>query len=130
MMKYLKKLALPIVVALISITIGISLGITIHKRQMQASAIGNWMMGVDSLKKKEYDYALFYLSQAIGQMNDDPLFYESMGDAYSAKQNSTMALDFYRLALERYEKEQTGPRKTLAHKIELLQAQLKEQVNK
>jgi len=129
-MKYLKKLALPAAVALISILIGIFIGVTIHKRQMQASAIGNWMMGVDSLKKQEYDYALFYLSQAIGQMNDDPLFYESMGDAYGAKQNITMAIYFYKIALERYEKEQTGPRKTLAHKIELLQAQLKDQGKK
>jgi len=123
-MKNIYRMALIAVLVSISIVIGIFIGKTIYKRQMQASAVGLWMMGVDSLKKQEYDYALFYLSQAIGQMNDDPFFYESMGDAYTAKKNVNMALVFYKLALERYEREQTGPRKKLRHKIELLQPQL------
>jgi tetratricopeptide (TPR) repeat protein len=127
--KYMKaltkniKVIFIILLVLVSISIGAFGGVWYYKRLVQVSAIGLWMTGVQSLEKREYDYALFYISQAIGLKNDDPLFFQAMAEAYEAKQNKSMALEFYRIALEQYKEENKGPIKRIERKIELLQAQ-------
>ena len=117
-----KKVVFIILLILASISIGAFGGVWYHKRLMQVSAIGLWMTGVQSLEKGDHDYALFYISQAIGLKNDDPLFFQAMAEAYEAKHKS-MALEFYGIALEQYKVENKGPIKRIERKIELLQAQ-------
>ena len=111
------------VVIIASISIGVFGGINYNKRLIQASAIGLWMTGVQSLERGEIDYALFYISQAIGLKNDDPLFYQAMAEAYEANINQSMALEFYKIALQQYMVEKKGPIRRIERKIQLLQAQ-------
>ncbi len=118
-----KKIILIVLIVLLCISVGVLCGIGYYKRLIEASAIGLWMTGVQSLEKGETDYALFYISQAIGLKNDDPLFYQAMAEAYEAKQNQSMALDFYKIALKQYRQEKKGPINRIELKIQLLQAQ-------
>jgi tetratricopeptide (TPR) repeat protein len=110
---------------LIGIAIGFFGGIWYQRSLMKASAIGFWMTGVQYLEKGDYDYALFYLNQAIGLKNDDPFFYHAIAEAHEAKCNIDMALEFYKLELEQYKRKGIGPLKKIESKIQLLQEQTK-----
>jgi tetratricopeptide (TPR) repeat protein len=93
-----------------------------YKDLMKANAAAFWMMGVESFKKGNYDYALFYYTQAIALHNDEPLFYQSLAEAYEAKKEIVMAVDFYKTALDKYkEKKRAGPAKFAEYKIKMLQ---------
>jgi len=122
----LKIIVFTILGVIFGIAIGILIGIKYEHTQMQGRAIAYWMMGVDSLEKKQYDYALLYLSQATALRND-AVFYQSMAETYELKQNLAMALEFYKLALRGYKEEKAGPIKKMEQKVELLNAQVKEQ---
>jgi tetratricopeptide (TPR) repeat protein len=128
--KKAKKIFFILIVVVLSISIGVYGGIFYHKRQLQASAIGYWMTGVNYQKQREYDYALLYLSEAIALKNDDPLFYGSIAEVYEAKQNRVMALEFYKIALKLFKEEKAGPIKYIEKKIILLQSQIKEDENR
>lgn len=91
---------------------------------MQGSAIPLWMMGAESLDKNNYDYALLYFSQAIGLDNDEPMFMHSMAEAYEAIGNINMALEFYKITLERYKQENSGPIKRIEGTIRNIASQL------
>ncbi|MBI5100316.1 MAG: hypothetical protein HZB33_00555 [Nitrospirae bacterium] len=110
--------------AVIMFISGMFVGKKYYQQQLYGQAIWYWMMGVDSLKKHENDYALLYLSQATG-IKDDPMFYESLANAYEINQNDTMALFFYKLALKGYQAEKNGPIKKLESKVLQLETSMK-----
>lgn len=126
-----KTVAVTVVLVFVALVVGFFVGtwvgISIQKRAMWGSAAAIWMTGVECKKKGAYDYALYNFAQAVALKNDDPLFLHSLAETYELTNNLPMALEFYKDALEQSKKQNTGPKKLLESKVELLEAQLKQE---
>ncbi len=65
--------------------------------------------------------------QPLTLKNDEPMFFLSVAEVYEKQQKTEMALEFYKLALNLYRKETTGPLKLMGQKIESLEKELEKQ---
>ncbi|MBI5641617.1 MAG: hypothetical protein HZA17_14450 [Nitrospirae bacterium] len=119
--KNMRLIILMIVLVVVSFSLGTYAGIALYKDRLSVVSAGLWGKGVNIAKKSDYDFALYYFSQAIALNKEEPLFYHSMAETYEAKQNVAMALKFYNLALEQYKRTKTGPINLVESKIKLLQ---------
>jgi len=118
---------LAIVLLITSITSGILggyAGIYLQERQLQVSAVGLWMAGVDAGESGDYDHALLYLSQATGLMHYDPLILQSLAQVYEKKGNKKMALEFYIKTAECYGTKTSGMSTYIKQKVALLKKEI------
>lgn len=128
--KYAKKTLLIILIISVSFSIGAYSGVTFYKNIIKGKAVGSWVKGAESLKNGQKDLALSYFTQAVALKDDEPMFFCSVAEVYELERNTVMAIAFYKMALDLYEKEKKGPAERIKRKIERLEQYLKETVNK
>ncbi len=119
-----KQAIVLLITSIISGILGIYVGTHLQERQMQASAVGLMMAGAEAKKNGDYDHALLYLSQATGQMHDDPLILQSLAHVYEIKGNNKMALEFYNKAAEHYGTRTGGMSMHIEQKIDILKKEI------
>jgi hypothetical protein len=123
-MGHKRIIAYTCVVILISISIGAFGAIHFQKQLIRASAYAFWLKGAECFERKDYGYAIFYVTQAVTLKDNEPVFVSSLAEAFENKGDIAMSLDFYKMAFDMYKekKDGGGMSRLMERKIQLLQS--------